>query len=107
MKYNLEPKYYNAVMLARSSDGEVSFHGVPHYAADELERIVKGYNDATVSRQALMTDSGRMFETLTASFEHAGKVTMFLKEQIIPKGYKVVKDEPEMAEEINDEVIKF
>lgn len=103
MNYNLEPKYHNAIMLARASKANVDFHDVPHYAADEMEKILKGYNDATVRRHVFATDYGRVFSTLTVTFTSGGQVTLFLQDMPLPEGYKLVKDE-EKAEETSDEI---
>lgn len=99
MNYNLEPKYLSAIMLARASKANVSFHDVPHYAADEMEKILKGYNDATVCRDVLVTDHGSIFRTLTVTFMSKGKITLFLQGMLLPEGYKLVKDEDEDEDE--------
>lgn len=104
MHYNLEPKYHNAIMLARASEVDVSFHDVPHYAADEIEKILKGYNDATVRRDVLATDHGCVFRIFTVTFTSGGEIKLFLQDTQLPEGYKLVKDEDEEVEETSDEI---
>ena len=104
MHYNLEPKYYNAIMLARASTASVSFHDVPHYTADEIEKMLKGYNDATVCQDTLATNRGRVFRIFTVTFTSGGEVKFFLQDILLPEGYKLVKDKDEKVEETSDEI---
>lgn len=106
MYYNLEPKYHNAIILTRASKADVSFHDVPHYVADEMEKILKGYNDATIRQDVLATDRGDVFSIFTVTFTSGGEIKLFLQDMQLPEGYKLVKDEDEdeKVEETSDEI---